>query len=57
MGDSLNVLEVNEVNYYREALEKINPEDYGVTKKSLREKIEWICDNFEITCDELVKKE
>jgi adenine-specific DNA-methyltransferase len=48
-GGSLQVLDLKENSVFDETLiEKIDEELYGVSKiNSLKEKIEWVCDNFE----------
>ena len=54
LGDNLEVLEIAEVPNF-EHLEGKTPFDvidetlYGKEKLSVREKVEWVCDNFEIT--------
>lgn len=49
LGNSLDVFEIKEYSVYDSSIfEKINEELYGVEKfTSIREKIEWVCKNFE----------
>jgi len=61
-GDNLEVLEIAEVPNF-EHLEGKTPFDvidetlYGKNKLSVKEKVEWVCDNFEITQKKLTENE